>query len=782
MRTAPGRLRQPARRPGPRPAPASRRAAVVGALPGVAAVVLAAGLRLWPASRPTGNLFYDAAVRSMGLSWHNFFFGAIEPGGSVSIDKPPGDLWLQVASTKLLGFTTFALHLPEALAGTAAVGMLYCVVRSVWGPLAGGLAGFALAVLPISVLTSRSDTMDSVTMALLVAALWASVRALQTRRWTWVLASAGLVGVAFNVKLAQALIPLPGLAVMWWAAGRRRAGGGRSSASARGMPILLAAGAVVVVVSMSWITIASLTPVRDRPYPVGSGNGSIYRVVFLFNGLDRIRGSSPQLGSSDPTLPGPLRLFGARADYDQLIGVELATALALALAVGLVGRIRPAGIRRVGSGGGDAEHGHGHGREDEREREHSDGHEDEDEGEDEDADDHGYGHEHEHEHGTRVALWTAAGLGIWLVTAVGLLSGIRQLQTRYLETASPAVAAVLGVCAAGLIGRLVRGDDRGADGDARLARAPRWALAAAIGVGGLYGIASATDTAGRLAGGAGVAGGVVLAWWAGGRRGLGVVGACAIVGLAVLALPLRVSVDVIGRGFNDATHGGSGAQYAGFLRAHRGRAHYEAASGDTLGVVGLIATDAQPVLILEDVKGPLVRLARLERLVRRGAVRYVLIDHPCTNGRRCPSVISWSVRHAVRIRGYLYAYTASASASAVCVGVGVESSGLRPASRPYEAVRRPENARPRVTSSAYSRSEPTGRPLASRVTRISDERRRRPAATWSAVASPVVVGLVARTTSRTGASGSPIRSISSAIRRSSGSMPSIGERAPPRTW
>ena len=34
----------------------------------------------------------------------------------------------------------------------------------------------------------------------------------------------------------------------------------------------------------------------------------------------------------------------------------------------------------------------------------------------------------------------------------------------------------------------------------------------------------------------------------------------------------------------------------------------------------------------------------------------------------------------------------------------------------YSTRRRPENARPRVTSSAYSRSPPTGRPLASRVT------------------------------------------------------------------
>ncbi len=57
----------------------------------------AAALRLVHLAQVPPDPFYDAAVRSMGLSWHNFFFGAFEPGGSVSIDKPPVDLWLQVA-------------------------------------------------------------------------------------------------------------------------------------------------------------------------------------------------------------------------------------------------------------------------------------------------------------------------------------------------------------------------------------------------------------------------------------------------------------------------------------------------------------------------------------------------------------------------------------------------------------------------------------------------------------------------------------------------------------
>ena len=89
----------------------------------------AAVLRLTQIGKVPPDPFYDAAVRSMTLSWHNFFFGAFEPGGSVSIDKPPVDLWLQVASVKLFGFTSTTLKLPEALAGIAAVPLLFAAVR-----------------------------------------------------------------------------------------------------------------------------------------------------------------------------------------------------------------------------------------------------------------------------------------------------------------------------------------------------------------------------------------------------------------------------------------------------------------------------------------------------------------------------------------------------------------------------------------------------------------------------------------------------------------------------
>src|SRR5579859_7424912 len=51
-----------------------------------------------------GNTYYAAAVKSMLTSWHDFFFVSFDPGGYVTVDKPPLGLWIQAASAKLLGF------------------------------------------------------------------------------------------------------------------------------------------------------------------------------------------------------------------------------------------------------------------------------------------------------------------------------------------------------------------------------------------------------------------------------------------------------------------------------------------------------------------------------------------------------------------------------------------------------------------------------------------------------------------------------------------------------
>ena len=77
-------------------------------------VAVAGALRLAHLGQVVGDPFYDGAVRSMALSWHNFFFGAVEPSGAVAIDKRRGPVaagrWRAGAR---LSFTTYA-ELPGA--------------------------------------------------------------------------------------------------------------------------------------------------------------------------------------------------------------------------------------------------------------------------------------------------------------------------------------------------------------------------------------------------------------------------------------------------------------------------------------------------------------------------------------------------------------------------------------------------------------------------------------------------------------------------------------------
>jgi 4-amino-4-deoxy-L-arabinose transferase-like glycosyltransferase len=537
----------------------------------VAIVVLAAVLRLWGIRHDAQNPFYDAAVHSMGLSWHNFFFGALDPSGALAIDKPPVDLWLQVASTKLLGFDRTALALPEALGGIAAVVLLYAAITRAHGRTAGTIAALVLAVLPVAVLTARSDTMDSVMCALLVAALWSSVEAVRARRARYVLLSAGLVGIAFNVKLTQALVPIPALALMWWAASRR------------GRRIALGAAAAVVFafVAMAWAIVASLTPLSARPYPIGSHTGSIFKAIFVFNGIERLTGASHEVVPYGATSPAGLgRLFGSgQPHYATLIGWELAAALVLLIAGGVLWwRERDPGGAYLDPGARES------GIEAPGAREPG-----------------------TTEPGTtepgamaplqRAGRWTAVALVVWIGTGYVLFSFSGHMQPRYLEAMSPAVAGALGIAAAYLIGRL------------------------------------ATDPRLRLA-------------------------AIALAGLALLAGPVRASVQEVEARAGDANPSGAGDQYSAYLRAHRHGARYEAAASNPLAVVGLISQDGQPVLILRTVDGEMVSVAQLRRLVSQRAVRYVLISSPCTKGKHCASTIAWSVRNSVQVRPGLYRYLA----------------------------------------------------------------------------------------------------------------------------
>ena len=170
---------------------------------------------------------------------------------------------------------------------------------------------------------------------------------------------------------------------------------------------------------------------------------------------------------------------------------------------------------------------------------------------------------------------------------------------------------------------------------------------------------------------------------------------------------------------------------------------------------------------------------------RRRCVRRILDRCWLRRSSRSDSVRSWArwrLRSiASRSKSSLPLTCRSSPASEKC---SIVPGCARPRGRyrnppSVDSSRRPARARPSVTSSAYSRSPPTGSPLARRVTRTLPRSR---SAMYAAVASPVIVGFVASTTSATLAAPRSTRASSSAMRRCSGSTPSIGESAPPSTW
>jgi 4-amino-4-deoxy-L-arabinose transferase-like glycosyltransferase len=79
-------------------------------------LVFTLALRLWGLEQNGwGAEYYTAAVRSMAMNWHNFFYAAFDPAGFISLDKPPVAFWFQVLSVKLFGFHPISILLPQVL-------------------------------------------------------------------------------------------------------------------------------------------------------------------------------------------------------------------------------------------------------------------------------------------------------------------------------------------------------------------------------------------------------------------------------------------------------------------------------------------------------------------------------------------------------------------------------------------------------------------------------------------------------------------------------------------
>jgi 4-amino-4-deoxy-L-arabinose transferase-like glycosyltransferase len=292
-------------------------------------VALVAGvLAFWGLTRNGyGNSYYAEAAQAASRDWTAWATNALDVSGSDSLDKGPLATMLMGLSGRVLGFSSFSMLLPEALCGVASVVVLHNIVRRTMGHRAAILAALALALTPIFVAMSRFNNPDAVLVLCELGAAWALVRALESGRTRHLLLSGAFVGLAFNVKMLEAYLIVPGLVVAVLVAGpgglRRRLGQ------------LTAAGGAMAAVSFVWYGAMMLLPAADRPWVGDTTDNSWFSLIFGANGISRVAGNTgggPGGGGGFGGQTGPLRLF------NPIVGGQIAWLLPLAaagLALGL---------------------------------------------------------------------------------------------------------------------------------------------------------------------------------------------------------------------------------------------------------------------------------------------------------------------------------------------------------------------------------------------------------------------------------------------------------------
>jgi 4-amino-4-deoxy-L-arabinose transferase and related glycosyltransferases of PMT family len=271
--------------------------------------ILSFGLNFYAISNiGTGNEYYAACVKSMTQSFSNFFFVSFDPSGMVSVDKPPLGLWAQAISVLIFGYHGWAMLLPQALAGTASCLMVYVLTAKYFGRPAGLIPSLIFALTPVAVVVSRNNTMDMQLIFVLLAATWFLFRAIDSGRWRWLFLAALFVGLGFNIKMLQAYMILPAVAVVYLIFAKEKFGK------------RLLAGfisiAVVFVVSFAWVAVVELTPAANRPYVDSTSGNSMLELITGHNGTERLfgQGSGGGFGGSARMDGGRIRDDGTRTD------------------------------------------------------------------------------------------------------------------------------------------------------------------------------------------------------------------------------------------------------------------------------------------------------------------------------------------------------------------------------------------------------------------------------------------------------------------------------------
>ncbi|POX54834.1 glycosyltransferase family 39 protein, partial [Streptomyces sp. Ru72] len=291
------------------------------------------------------NSFYSAAVQAGSKSWKAFFFGSLDAGNAITVDKPPASLWPMALSVRIFGLNSWAILVPEVVMGVLTVAVVYAAVRRRFSPAAGLIAGAVLALTPVAALMFRFNNPDALLALLMSLTVYFVIRGLEDGRTKWLVWAGVAVGFAFLTKTLQAFLILPALALVY---------GVCAPVRLRKRLAQLGLATVALVVSGGWwVAIVELWPASSRPYIGGSQNNSFLELTFGYNGLGRINGDETgSVGGGGGGNGGQWGATGWNRMFNSEIGSQISWLLPAALILLVAGLVLTLPHSRLRSSGG----------------------------------------------------------------------------------------------------------------------------------------------------------------------------------------------------------------------------------------------------------------------------------------------------------------------------------------------------------------------------------------------------------------------------------------------
>ncbi|SDO37600.1 4-amino-4-deoxy-L-arabinose transferase [Streptomyces sp. cf386] len=325
----------------PPPAPASPAAPAAPAAPPdkaprwslpalIAILVLAAVLYAWNLSGSSLNSFYSAAVLSGTQSWKAWFFGSLDAGNFLTVDKPPFALMVMGLSCRVFGYGTWQMMLPMILVALATIWIVHASVKRVWGHGAATVAALVLALTPITVAINRDNNPDTLLVFLMAGGAALALRAVHNGKLLPLVGSAVCFGLAFNTKMLQGYIALPAVFAVYLYAAKPKL--------VKRIVNLLIAGVALAVSSFWWAAAVSLVPADERPYIGGSTDGTAWDLIMGYNGLGRILGGEGNGGGGGGGGGGFSGTAGIGRLFNDILGGQISWLIPFA-AIACVGGV-----------------------------------------------------------------------------------------------------------------------------------------------------------------------------------------------------------------------------------------------------------------------------------------------------------------------------------------------------------------------------------------------------------------------------------------------------------